>query len=104
AARGRRLARRGARPSAHVQDTCRERFTSALADDLDAPRAIAALERLAADMEEESVGRQQLGEAGVLDELAGILGLRLDAAQPEPRVSAGWAQHVARYQAVEAGR
>lgn len=81
----------------------RTQFQAAMDDDLDTPRAIQALDRLARAI---LVGRRGPG-AGVeaqrmLQELAAILGLRLNRAGPEPRVTAGWETHKARFWVVEA--
>ena len=101
AARWRRLVRAGARPSLHVQETCVGRFTSAMADDLDSPRAVTALEHLADDMERGRASKRHAGSADALAELASVLGLRLDAERPGPGVSVGWARHAARFGALQ---
>jgi cysteinyl-tRNA synthetase len=50
-------------------------FVAALEDDFDTPRAVQALERLAASATRTS----DAGQAATLRELGGVLGLRLDA-------------------------
>ncbi len=57
-----------------VSRQARLEFIAALEDDFDTPRAVQALERLAASATRDS----DAGQAAMLRELAGVLGLRLD--------------------------
>ncbi len=76
----------------------RQRFEEALANDLDTPAACEILclfgEEILAACEE----RRDISEAQKwLRQAAGILGLRLEAKQPEARVSEGWERHLLRF-------
>jgi hypothetical protein len=66
-------------------------------DDLDTPRAIAALERLADEIirggEMMTLEHAQI----VLRDRCAILGLRLDKDGPEEIVAAGWENHRKRF-------
>lgn len=76
-------------------DEYRRRFVMALEDDLDMPRAIAALLELAEELiaAAEAGGEVSQGQ-GALRELGAILGLRLDVPGPEARAVAGWEAHL----------
>ncbi len=63
------------------------RFNAALDNDLDTPGAIAVLDELASEVQ------SHRDSAETLRRLAGVLGLRLDAPGPEPRVVEGWRAH-----------
>ncbi len=61
-------------------DGARERFVEAMDDDLNTPRALAALFELARDINRGRAQGSDAGEAqGLLRELAGVLGLTLEA-------------------------
>jgi L-cysteine:1D-myo-inositol 2-amino-2-deoxy-alpha-D-glucopyranoside ligase len=72
-------------------------FNDAMDDDLDTPRAIAALERLADEIirggEMMTLEHAQI----VLRDRCAILGLRLDKDGPEEIVAAGWENHRKRF-------
>jgi L-cysteine:1D-myo-inositol 2-amino-2-deoxy-alpha-D-glucopyranoside ligase len=75
-----------------------ERFTAAMADDLDTPAALDILDQLAHRILSGDEAAQTLDEAqAVLRRLASVLGLRLDQHGPEDRVSAGWNRHLAEF-------
>ena len=66
----------GTRPDPHP---CRERFVEAMDDDLNTPRALAALFDLARDINRgREAGRPVSEDQRVLRELAGVLGLTLE--------------------------
>lgn len=67
-------------------------FNAALDNDLDTPTAIQVLDALAAEVQ------ATRDEADTLRSLAAILGLRLDAPGPEPRVVEGWTTYLERFQ------
>ena len=78
----------GARPNADVDAadeplavvrSAREDFVAALEDDLNTPRALDVLDRLA----ESATASGSPAQVTALRELAGVLGLRLGAAEPE---------------------
>ncbi|MEJ2354025.1 MAG: hypothetical protein P8Y03_29980, partial [Anaerolineales bacterium] len=77
-------------------------FTQAMEDDLDTPAA----ERVILDLAQEIVlaggNRKNVRSAQeALRRMAGVIGLQLDAKDPEARVVEGWSQHLTRF---EAGR
>lgn len=82
-----------ARVGVALEEACRRAFTSALADDLDTPRAIAVLDQLVEAMSGPSQKGEQRSGPQVLRELAAILGLRLGLPGSEARVTAGWEVH-----------
>ncbi len=93
AAAWRRAATAGAHLPASVVEDCKRRFRRALENDLDTPQAIEVLDSLAAQLlSAPHPGSNGLGAAALV-RLAGILGLRLRAPEPEPRVTAGWSAH-----------
>jgi L-cysteine:1D-myo-inositol 2-amino-2-deoxy-alpha-D-glucopyranoside ligase len=74
------------------------RFDEAMADDLDTPRALAALDELAVAVL--NAAGQGVDVAAVQQELRGrcrLFGLRLDADEPEERVRRGWESHRQRF-------
>ncbi|MCW5851681.1 MAG: class I tRNA ligase family protein, partial [Anaerolineae bacterium] len=68
------------------------RFTAALDNDLDTPAALQVLDELAAEVQ------SSRDSADALRQLAAVLGLRLDAPGPEPRVVEGWTTHRQRFE------
>jgi cysteinyl-tRNA synthetase len=75
-------------------------FDAAMDDDLDSPGALAALERAAADvLSAAQAGRDVHAAQTELRRLGAVFGLRLDSAEPEARVTAGWDQHLQRFSA-----
>jgi L-cysteine:1D-myo-inositol 2-amino-2-deoxy-alpha-D-glucopyranoside ligase len=73
-------------------------FNAAMDDDLDSPRALSALERLAAELlGAERAGRNVQAARAELRRLGSVFGLRLDAPAPEARVTAGWDEHLRRF-------
>ncbi|UCG24084.1 MAG: cysteine--tRNA ligase [Chloroflexota bacterium] len=73
-------------------------FRAAMDDDLDTPAALDIMIQLAEDImlfvEE---GGDVSGGQEALREMSGIMGLRLDADQPDERVVEGWRQHRQRF-------
>lgn len=69
-----------------------QQFFAALDNDLDTPKAIDVLDRLASEVQ------SMHDSAETLRRLAAVLGLRLDAPGPEPRALEGWAKHLARFE------
>jgi L-cysteine:1D-myo-inositol 2-amino-2-deoxy-alpha-D-glucopyranoside ligase len=75
-------------------------FNAAMDEDLDSPGALAALERAAADvLSAAQAGRDVHAAQTELRRLGAVFGLRLDSAEPEARVTAGWDQHLQRFSA-----
>lgn len=75
-------------------------FIAALEDDLDSPRAIEHLLRLAdAILAAAGEGREIEAAQRSLGELGGILGLRLGAAEPGKGVVAGWRKRLSEFNA-----
>jgi cysteinyl-tRNA synthetase len=73
--------------------------SAALDRDLDSPTALDALLRLAEEITVAAqAGRNVSPAQATLRRLAAIFGLRLDAGGPEPRVQAGWSEHIKRFQ------
>jgi L-cysteine:1D-myo-inositol 2-amino-2-deoxy-alpha-D-glucopyranoside ligase len=73
-------------------------FNAAMEADLDSPRAMAVLEQLAGEiLRAAQAGRGVQGAQAELRRLGAVFGLRFDLAQPEPRVTAGWDQHLQRF-------
>jgi L-cysteine:1D-myo-inositol 2-amino-2-deoxy-alpha-D-glucopyranoside ligase len=73
-------------------------FRAALDDDLNTPAGIETLARLAEDIRQAAeAGRDVRAAQATLHKLAGVLGLRLDATGPEPRVVSGWSEHLERF-------
>lgn len=76
----------------------RERFESALDNDLDSPTASQLLCDLAVQILEHADARRDVRDAQAwFRQVAGILGLRLDAFGPEARVRTGWERHLNRF-------
>jgi len=80
-------------------DSAENAFRAAMGEDLRSPEALQALVALAEAIQ----GAAQRGEAVAdaqsrLRALGGVLGLRLDAPEPEARVIAGWQEHLQRFQ------
>lgn len=76
-------------------------FEASLNNDLQPNAAIAALESLADSIVEWAQEGDGVAEAQAkLRQLAGVFGLRLGDPNPEQRVSAGWAEHLKRFQTV----
>jgi L-cysteine:1D-myo-inositol 2-amino-2-deoxy-alpha-D-glucopyranoside ligase len=72
-------------------------FTEAMARDLDTPAALAALTRLADEIVAAAQAGRSVEEAQIaLRRMGHTVGLRLDAAAPEPTVMAGWDTHIER--------
>jgi L-cysteine:1D-myo-inositol 2-amino-2-deoxy-alpha-D-glucopyranoside ligase len=70
----------------------------ALGDDLNTPKALNALTNLAEQILYGAGHRQRVQRAQrALRDLAGILGLRLDAEAPEPHVCLGWQTHLRKF-------
>ena len=64
----------------------------------DSPRAMAVLEQLAGEiLRAAQAGRDVQAAQAELRRLGAVFGLRFDLAQPEPRVTAGWDQHLQRF-------
>lgn len=87
--------REGGRVPSGAGERCRRLFQEALEDDLDTPRALAALDGLV-----QAMGRLPAGEAGAPEavrELAGVLGLRLDRGGAGARTLEGWEAHKVRF-------
>lgn len=77
----------------------RERFENALADDLNTPDACRILCEFSGEIMSACDERRDVADAQRwLREAANILGLRLDAREPEPRVTEGWRKHSERFQ------
>ena len=83
----------GGRVPASAIEACERRFRAALEDDLDTPQAIEVLDPLAGQLLSAPHPGAKGPGAAALVRLAGILGLRLGASEPEPRVTAGWSAH-----------
>jgi len=67
-------------------------------DDLNTPAALLALEALAEDTADAAAARRDVGKAqDALRAFATVLGLRLNSATPEARVSDGWDHHLQRF-------
>jgi L-cysteine:1D-myo-inositol 2-amino-2-deoxy-alpha-D-glucopyranoside ligase len=76
----------------------RNAFVQAMDHDLDTPGAVAALEQLAEEILQGVVKDQDVRPAqSTLRQLGTVLGLRLTASAPEPRVQAGWGRHRQRF-------
>ncbi len=76
----------------------RQRFENALDDDLNTPAAVEVLCQFSGEILEACDEHRDVTEAQQwLRQATGILGLRLDA-DPEPRVKAGWEEHMQRFQ------
>jgi L-cysteine:1D-myo-inositol 2-amino-2-deoxy-alpha-D-glucopyranoside ligase len=73
-------------------------FTRAMDDDLDTPEAVCVLDGLAEAILKAAAKHGAVGGAQTaLAELAGVLGLRLAAGGPEPRVLAGWDERLKQF-------
>ena len=73
-------------------------FTAAMDDDLDTPTAVAALEEFADQiLRVADTGRDVSKAQRTLREMAGVLGLTLDAETPAPDVQQGWNEHRRRF-------
>jgi len=73
-------------------------FTAAMNDDLATPVALARLGRLASEVVAgAAAGRDVASAQTLVRRLARVFGLRLDAADPEPRVLEGWDTHLTRF-------
>lgn len=76
-------------------------FEKAMDDDLDAPKAINALETLAAGVDAAAgEGRAVDTALSQLRDMASVFGLQLDRNAPEARVVEGWNEHLKRFQPV----
>ncbi len=74
------------------------RFYAALDDDLDTPKALSALEDLAVDVKYGALDDFNVQEEmRLLRSFCNVFGLQLDAGGPEPRVVAGWNEHLLRF-------
>jgi cysteinyl-tRNA synthetase len=70
-------------------------FDAALDDDLNTPAALSVMESLAGDIEARAqAGGNVAAAQGSLRGLCRVFGLRLEANAVEPRVTAGWSQHL----------
>jgi L-cysteine:1D-myo-inositol 2-amino-2-deoxy-alpha-D-glucopyranoside ligase len=73
-------------------------FEEALANDLDTSTALATLERLADEvLAADRQGQEVKTAQQVLRDMGYVFGLRLDASEPETRVTAGWNEHLKRF-------
>lgn len=82
--------------------TARARFTEAMDDDLDSPSALRALAQLADEIVDGAERQYNVQAAQqTLRNLSSIFGLRLDRAEPEERVVAGWDRHLDRFETAE---
>ncbi|HEX9076335.1 MAG TPA: DALR domain-containing protein, partial [Anaerolineae bacterium] len=73
-------------------------FENALDDDLNTPAACEILCRFAGETLSACDERRDVTEAQEwIRQAAGVLGLRLDATEPESRVPAGWNKHMKRF-------
>ena len=78
-------------------------FTEAMENDLDTPSDLQVLERLAeAILKAAAEGRSVAAAQEALRRMGYVFGLRLDAAEPEARVIAGWERHLQRFVASDA--
>jgi L-cysteine:1D-myo-inositol 2-amino-2-deoxy-alpha-D-glucopyranoside ligase len=69
-------------------------FFTAMDQDLDTPSALAAVDELA----DAILSGGEIGQAqAALRQAGAMLGLRLDAEEPESRVQSGWAEHLERF-------
>lgn len=85
-------------------DDSRNRFTRSLDNDLDTPGAVEALCELASELLRGVEEGYDIREGQkTLRELASILGLRLDSAEPEDRVKRGWGEHLKRFEVAQIG-
>ena len=74
------------------------RFIAAMDDDLDTPAALAVLDDLADEIiAGASAGKEVRASQLALRKIGDVLGLRLDRADPEERVSQGWSRHLRRF-------
>jgi L-cysteine:1D-myo-inositol 2-amino-2-deoxy-alpha-D-glucopyranoside ligase len=70
-------------------------FDAALDDDLNTPAALSIMDALAAEIEAAArAGGSVAAAQGSLRGLCRVFGLRLEANAVEPRVTAGWSQHL----------
>ncbi len=77
-------------------------FEAAMNNDLDTPRAVRALDRMAQALRSSPVaGGSDSRAQRLLRSHAGILGIRLGHAGPEERVIAGWVKHKTRFRVPE---
>ncbi|MBS1251255.1 MAG: Cysteine--tRNA ligase [Anaerolineales bacterium] len=77
----------------------RATFVEAMERDLDTRAAIAVLEALAEEILDGSeAGREVKAAQDTLRNLGDVFGLRLDAGEPDPRVVAGWDEHLRRFE------
>jgi cysteinyl-tRNA synthetase len=74
-------------------------FVAAMDDNLNSPAALGVLDDLAVQTLIASQAGQNVttGQRAVRD-LSTVFGLRLDADQPEPRVIAGWTEHLKKFE------
>jgi L-cysteine:1D-myo-inositol 2-amino-2-deoxy-alpha-D-glucopyranoside ligase len=69
----------------------RQAFVEALDEDLDTPQAVHHLEQLAEAIPDAAGAGQDVRSAqGMLRSMSSVFGLRLDAEEPEERVTTGW--------------
>jgi cysteinyl-tRNA synthetase len=74
-------------------------FAAAMENDLDTRTALRLLRRLAGAIVEAARSGQRIDAAqNELRRMATVFGLRLGAAEPEPRVVEGWAEHLKRFE------
>ncbi len=74
-------------------------FTQAMDDDLNTPAAMAALTNLAGEiLAAAGTGWNIDGAQQALRQAARVFGLRLETDFPEPRVIAGWAEHLKKFE------
>jgi len=73
----------------------REAFTDAMDDDLDTPSALSHLEKLAEGaLDAAHAGQELQTTQETLRSMAGVFGLRLDAEEPEERVTTEWNRYL----------
>lgn len=81
-------------------DQLEEEFVQALEADLDTPKALQVLNRIAGEILAAAGRAWDVSEAvKTLRRLGQIFGLRLDSVQAEPRVIAGWEKHAIQFEA-----
>jgi hypothetical protein len=73
-------------------------FVSAMDDNLNSPAAIGILDDLGVrTLVAAQAGNDITAAQRLIRALSTVFGLRLDAEQPEPRVMAGWAEHLQKF-------
>jgi cysteinyl-tRNA synthetase len=73
-------------------------FVSAMDDNLNSPAAIGILDELGVrTLIAAQAGKDITAAQRLIRALSTVFGLRLDAEQPEPRVMAGWTEHLKKF-------